>query len=79
MPDDAQVLHVRTCASACGSFYFFIVDGWGSYELRVEDDPRVSPADRERSRAEGTFGTVRPVLTDGKGVQHVVRDLRSRY
>jgi protocatechuate 3,4-dioxygenase beta subunit len=57
----------------------FIVDGWGTYELRFATDPRVTAADREASRAEGTFGTVQPVTTDARGVQHVVRDLRSRY
>jgi len=57
----------------------FIVDGWGNDELRFATDPRVSSAEREASRAEGTFGTVQPVTIDAKGVQHVVRDLRSRY
>jgi protocatechuate 3,4-dioxygenase, beta subunit len=57
----------------------FIVDGWGDYELRFADDPRVSRVLRGRDSPEGTFDTVRPVRIDAQRVHHVVRDLRSRF
>ena len=54
----------------------FIVDGH-LFELRFADDPRVTTQERERSRAAGTFGGVRPVLRDARGVLRVVEDFRT--
>jgi protocatechuate 3,4-dioxygenase beta subunit len=45
-------------------------------ELRFEDDPLVSLAERERSRQVGRFGGARPVIEDSAGVQRVERDFR---
>ncbi len=44
-------------------------------ELEFEDDPKVTPHDREESRASGRFGGVRPV-TRRDGVDHVEINLR---
>jgi protocatechuate 3,4-dioxygenase beta subunit len=49
----------------------------GSTELRFEDDPRVPRTEREASRLEGRFATVRPVSRGKDGVLRVERDLRS--
>jgi protocatechuate 3,4-dioxygenase beta subunit len=50
--------------------------GDGSMEVQFEDDPLVSGHERENSRRQGRFGTVRPVTRDQSGVQRVERDLR---
>jgi protocatechuate 3,4-dioxygenase beta subunit len=44
-------------------------------ELQFEDDRLLPESDRERSRAQGSFGSVRPVKTEG-GTQHVTFQIR---
>lgn len=46
-------------------------------ELRFDDDPLVSAEERERSRAEGKFGNVRPVQRQGK-TQQVDFNIRAK-
>jgi len=45
-------------------------------ELRFEDDPLIRTYERERWRSRGTFGEVRPVTRDRRGILHVVRDFQ---
>ncbi len=48
------------------------------FEVRFDDDPLVTRAERERSRSEGRFGTVQRVTKGTDGVLLVTRDLRLR-
>lgn len=60
----------------------FTVEGGGvrrqwTEELRFADDSFVSARERERSRADGTFGNVRPVRREGS-IQHVEFNVRAK-